>query len=47
MKNFYAKQFKIGTETKAHSFKSMQERVAWVQENYEMLCNRSNAACQA
>jgi len=47
MKNYYAKQFKTGTETKVHTFKSMQERDAWVQENYDALGARQCSVIEA
>jgi len=47
MKNYYAKQFQTGTEVKVHVFKSMQERDAWVQEQYDALGARQGSAVEA
>ena len=47
MKNYYAKQFKTGTELKVHTFKSMQERDDWVQEHYDDLGARHCSAIEA
>ena len=47
MKNFFAKQFKTGTEVKVHVFKSMQERDAWVKEHYDTLGARQCSAVEA
>ena len=47
MKNFYAKQFKTGTELKVHVFTSMQERDAWVKEHYDTLGARHCSAVEA
>ena len=47
MKNYYAKQFQPGSEIKVHTFKSMQERDAWVQENYDELGARHCSAIEA
>ena len=47
MKNYYAKQFKAGAETKVHIFKSMQERDAWVQDNYDALGARQCSVIEA
>jgi hypothetical protein len=47
MKNYYAKQFKIGTEVKVHTFKSMRERDVWVQEHYDALGARQCSAVEA
>lgn len=35
MKNYYAKQFQAGADVKVHIFRSMQERDAWVKEQYD------------
>lgn len=47
MKNYYAKQFKVGTEVKVHTFKSMQERDAWVEMHYDDLGARQCSAVEA
>ncbi len=47
MKNYYAKQFQTGTEIKVHAFKSMQERDAFVKENYDSLGARHCSATEA
>ncbi len=47
MKNHYAKQFQSGVEVKVHAFKSMQERDAWVQQNYDALGARHCSAVEA
>ena len=47
MKNYYAKQFQVGSEIKVHAFKSMQERDAWVQEYYDDLGARHCSAAEA
>jgi hypothetical protein len=47
MKNFYAKQFKTGTEMKVHVFTSMQKRDAWVKDNYDVLGARQCSAAEA
>ena len=47
MENYYAKQFKTGTETKVHTFNSMQARDAWVQEHYEDLNARHCSEAEA
>jgi hypothetical protein len=47
MKNYYAKQFKTGTEVIVHTFKTMQERDIWVQEQYDALGARHCSAVEA
>lgn len=47
MHDYYAKQFKTGTEVKVHAFKSMRERDAWVQEHYDALGARQCSAVEA
>ena len=47
MKKYYAKQFQVGSEIKVHTFKSMQERDAWVQEHYDELGARHCSAVEA
>ena len=47
MKNYYAKQFKTGTEVKVHIFASMQERDAWVKEHYDILGARHCSSVEA
>jgi hypothetical protein len=46
MKNFYAKQFQTCNEVKVHVFTSMQERDAWVKENYDILGARQCSAAE-
>jgi hypothetical protein len=47
MKNYYAKQFQMGTELKVHVFKSMEERDAWVQAHYDDFGARQCSAAEA
>jgi len=47
MKNFYAKQFLVGSEIKVHTFKSMQQRDTWVKDHYDDLGARHCSALEA
>jgi hypothetical protein len=47
MKNYYAKQFKTGTETMVHTFKTMQERDVWVEKHYDALGARQCSVIEA
>jgi hypothetical protein len=47
MKKYYAKQSLTGTELKVHVFTSMQERDAWVKEQYDALGARQCSAVEA
>ena len=47
MKNFYAKQVKVGAEVKVHTFKSMQERDEWVRKHYDDLEARQCSSIEA
>jgi hypothetical protein len=46
MKKYYAKQFQTGSEVKVHVFASMQERDAWVKDNYDVLGARQCSAVE-